>query len=294
MIGEGADPSVGWLDTHVHLWAPLEDPDARMIVPEVLQRAYVLPELERGVVGTPTTGVILIETGGSASDLALLRANAAASDLVVGFIAYAEPSGDGLEPLLDQLRDDPKFKGIRFRLEGTPPSHLDEPSVIRAARIVADRDLVAEFLVTTEHLPLLERVTQRLPGLRGIVDHLAKPNVRDPIEFEAWQLAVRSLADSTGLAMKLSVSPRATDLRWLAARGGGGWTSTDVRPYLLGSLACFGPDRVAWGSDWPVSALGASYRSVAEVVTGAIGPVSDVQARAIFSATARRIYRVPG
>ena len=117
--------------------------------------------------------------------------------------------------------------------------------------------------------------------------------MRDPSDFDAWQRAVRFLADSTGLAMKLSVSPRAPDLHWLAARGGG-WTSTEIRPYLEGSLECFGYERVAWGSDWPVSALGASYRSVAEVVIGAMGQVSIPQARAIFSDSARRIYHVPG
>jgi L-fuconolactonase len=154
-------------------------------------------------------------------------------------------------------------------------------------------DLVLELLVEVDHLPAIRRLARELPDVRAIIDHLAKPDIRHGIDRGTWSSQITALARETNFDMKLSVSPRATDLHWLADRGPGGWTAQEVRPYVSETLEAFGPDRVAWGSDWPVSALGGGYGSAAEVVSEAIGRLDpDVEAR-IFAGTARRIYRLP-
>lgn len=280
------------IDTHVHLWDAIADPEALRLMPSALHRAFTLAELERELAATRTASVVLVETGGSESDLTSLRRNAATSEQVVGFVAYADPHGPPIDGLLERLVEDPKFLGVRFRFEGTPTADLDEARILDAARAVTDRDLTLELLVTTDQLPVVRRLAGRLPGGRVIVDHLAKPDLRHPAEFETWQKELRALANETAFAMKLSVSPRAVDLVWLAARGRGGWEPAEIRPYLSACLEAFGPGRVAWGSDWPIAALGGPYRSAVDLMAEALGTLDAESEAQVFSGTAKRVYRL--
>jgi L-fuconolactonase len=280
------------VDSHVHLWDAITDPEALRLMPEALHGAFSATDLERELTASRTAGVILIEAGATSGDLARLRANAAASDRVLGFIGHANPHAPSLDRMLDSLAGDAKFRGVRFRFEGIPADGLDEARILTAARSVMDRGLLLELLVEADHLPAVQSLAGQLPDLRGIVDHLAKPDIRSRDDRATWSLRIRALAHETGLAMKLSVSPRADDLRWLGDRRSGGWTAAEVRPYLMDCLDAFGPDRVAWGSDWPVGALGGGYESVAEVVADALGRLDRDVERQIFGGTARRLYRL--
>lgn len=280
------------IDCHVHLWDSIRDPDALRLMPSALHGAFTLATLERELDASRTAGVVLIEAGSAPRDLARLRADAEASDQVLGFIAYADPRDPSLDAMLDALLGDPKFRGVRLRFEGLPAAAFDEARILATARSVMARDLVLELLVEVDHLPVVHRLAGRLPDLRGIIDHLAKPDFRHGADRAGWSSAIQALARDTGFVMKLSISPRAADLHWLADRGTG-WTAQEVGPYLSEALDAFGPDRVAWGSDWPVGALGRGYGSTAGVVADAIGPLEPDVASRIFAGTARRTYRLP-
>jgi L-fuconolactonase len=250
----------------------------------------MVSDLERELASSWTRGVILIETGPGPGDQGTLRANAEASALVLGYVAFVDPTGPGVEPLLDSLIADPKCVGVRFRFEGLPAAGRDEAAILAAARSVNNRGLALELLVTPDDLEFVRTLARQLPPLRWIVDHVAKPDLRHRSDRALWSSGIRALARDTNVAIKLSVSPRAADLHWLGNRGRGGWTAAEARPFLSECLEAFGPDRVLWGSDWPVSALGGTYASAADVVADALGALDpDAEAR-IFAGTARRIY----
>jgi L-fuconolactonase len=272
-------PSKGrpWrVDSHVHLWDAIRDLEALRVMPAGLHGPFTLATLERELDAARIAGVVLIEAGSEPGDL-----------------AYADLDRPALGTMLDSLAGDAKFVGVRFRFEGKPAAALDDARLLAAARSVMDRDLVLELLVGADHLPGVRRLVRELPYLRVVVDHLAKPDLRHGSDRVTWLTEIEALARETSVAMKLSVSPRAADLQWLADRGAGGWTAREVRSYVSDTLEAFGPDRVAWGSDWPVAALGGGYGSAAKVIAEAIGSIDvDIEAQ-IFAGTARRIYRLP-
>lgn len=154
-------------------------------------------------------------------------------------------------------------------------------------RALIDLDLTFDALGFPHHLDSFLTLLTRYPELRVAIDHCMKPRVRDrqagQDAFSAWAAGMTRLAQETRACCKLS---------GLVTEADEGWNLDDLRPFAAHVLAAFGPDRVMWGSDWPVCRLRASYdawRAAAEALTAEL----DAAARAqVFGGTAARFYRL--
>ena len=122
---------------------------------------------------------------------------------------------------------------------------------------------------------------RRFPGQRFVIDHIAKPAIRDR-SIHAWRLGMGSLAAQPNVYCKLS--GMVTEANWQS------WRPADFAPYIETVLEAFGPQRVMFGSDWPVCLLAGSYADVMSIVMDAIGSLSEVDRAAIIGGTATEFY----
>jgi L-fuconolactonase len=192
---------------------------------------------------------------------------------------------------LDALAEIPKFRGVRLRCEGQPDAEiLTRPGVIEGIRRVAERGLTLDFLVVTGHLKDIPGVYEKVPGLKGIIDHVGKPDLRRGSDLAAWRDHMRAAAANTDAVCKLSIGPRAADMEEIYASQGEGWELGQLRPPLQFLLEQFGPERLAWGSDWPLVLLQSDYGGGLQAVRAALGPLDADTEMRLFRGTAMQFY----
>jgi L-fuconolactonase len=134
-----------------------------------------------------------------------------------------------------------------------------------------------DALIKPRHLAAIGRLAALQPGLRVVIDHGAKPDIAGG-GFEAWAGPMARIARETPWCCKLS---------GLVTEAAASWSVDDLRPYVAHLLACFGADRLMWGSDWPVVDLAGGYTRWREAA-GALVP--EESRAAVFGATAARFY----
>jgi L-fuconolactonase len=130
--------------------------------------------------------------------------------------------------------------------------------VLSGLGAVAEAGLTYDLLVRARELPAATEVARRLPGLRLVLDHLAKPSISTQ-QIPPWASAIGEIAGLPNVTCK--VSGMVTEADWTA------WRPADLAPYIGTALELFGADRLMWGSDWPVCTLAATYSQVYDVTT---------------------------
>jgi L-fuconolactonase len=219
-----------------------------------------------------------------------LLAVAAASDRVVGVVGWVDLAGPGVASTLAALRAGPggeALVGVRHQVHDEPdPGWLLRDQVLAGLAAVAAAGLAYDLLVRERELPAARAVAQRLPELTLVVDHLAKPRIREQA-MDPWAGELAALARQPNVACK--VSGLVTEADWNA------WTTSQLVPYVRHAADVFGPERLLFGSDWPVCLLAAGYGEVVAATAGALdrAGVGPAERDAVFGANARRLYRLP-
>jgi L-fuconolactonase len=183
---------------------------------------------------------------------------------------------------LARLAANPYLKGVRPMIQDIPDDDwiLGE-SLTPTFEAVTDLDLVFDALVFPRHLKNLMILLERHPDMRIIVDHGAKPQIRDRA-FDGWAADLRTIADNSSALVKFS---------GLVTEAKPGWTVDDLKPYVDHLIEVFGPDRMVYGSDWPVVRMAADYDpwfQAAQELTAGLG---EVERRGVFSDNAQKLYR---
>ena len=204
---------------------------------------------------------------------------------VVGWVDFEDP---GQEAVLEQLSAHPKFVGVRPMIQDIPDDDwMLREDVQWAYRALADRGLTFDALGFPRHLANFLTILTRYPEMHTVLDHCMKPQIREHSEenFRFWADGMTLLARETGAFCKFSA---------LVTEANEDWSIEDLKPYAHHVLDVFGPDRVMWGSDWPVCRYRLEYahwHSVAETLTE--GLTADEKAR-VFGGTAAAFYGLEG
>jgi L-fuconolactonase len=183
---------------------------------------------------------------------------------------------------LERFAKHPKFAGVRPMIQDiADPDWMHRPDVQWGYDAIIDLDLTFDALGFPLHIDNFQRLFDRYPQMRIVIDHSMKPVIREG-HFDDWAAGMAKIARTTPVFCKLS---------GLATEAAGGWTEEDLRPYAAHVLSAFGPERVMWGSDWPVLELAGTYdgwRTIAEKIVGGGGPAFNQ----VFGGTAERFYRL--
>jgi L-fuconolactonase len=174
--------------------------------------------------------------------------------------------------------------GIRHQVHDEPDAGwLDRSDVRHGIDAVAERDLVYDLLVRSRELPAARRLVRDKPTVRFVIDHLAKPAIRAG-ELEPWATELARIAGLPNVWCK--ASGLATEASWID------WQTADLQPYVDHALMAFGPDRLMFGSDWPVCLLAATYTQVVDAVRQCLSSLNRDEVDRVFGATAADVYRL--
>ncbi|MFJ4923305.1 amidohydrolase family protein [Streptomyces sp. NPDC088725] len=278
-------PSV--VDAHHHIW-DLSVRDQDWITgPEMapIRRNFSLDDLEPVARAAGVGATVLVQTIAVAEETPEFLAAAGSSDLVAGVVGWTDLTAPDIADTLAALRALPggdKLVGIRHQVQGEPdPEWLLRPEVKRGLAAVAEAGLVYDLIVLPHQLPAAARTAALLPGLTFVLDHLGKPPIASG-DLEPWAHHLGNLAARPNTVCKLS--GMVTEAAWDS------WTAEGLRPYAETVLGLFGPGRVMYGSDWPVSRLAASYGEVLQAARTLTDKLSEAERDAVFANTARRVY----
>ncbi|GAB7028640.1 amidohydrolase family protein [Streptomyces sp. NPDC021749] len=278
---------MGIIDAHHHVWDLSVRNQDWITGPELvpLRRDFRLSDLEPQARAARVDRTLLVQTITVAEETPELLALAAESDLVAGVVGWTDLTAPDVAEELARLRALPGgewLRGIRHQVQGEPdPWWLTRPDVLCGLRAVADAGLVYDVLVLPHQLGAAVSAARRLPELTFVLDHLGKPPITSG-QLEPWSHAVRDLASQPNTVCKLS--GMVTEADWRA------WTVDDLRPYADTVLDAFGPQRLMFGSDWPVCTLAARYAEVVDATGALLAGLSPDEKAAVWAGTARRVY----
>lgn len=273
------------IDAHQHLWRYLPPGPPWMAEGmEVLRRDFLVEDLRAVTAEAGVTGTIVVETERSIAETEWLSKVAASSDLIRGVVGWAPLTIPGTASELETIAALPKIKAVRHPIHDEP----DDQFVLRADfnRGIAELkqfDLGYDILIFEKHLPQTIEFVDRHPNQIFILDHAAKPRIRDHV-LSPWQDNIRELALRTNVYCK--ISGMVTEADW------GSWSDEGLSPYFDTVLEAFTPKRLMFGSDWPVVTLASSYRRWVGTVRSAIAQLSQNERDWILAKTAIEAYRL--
>ncbi|MFE1311999.1 amidohydrolase family protein [Streptomyces sp. NPDC058755] len=275
------------VDAHHHVW-DLSVRDQDWIQgPELqrLRRNFTLADLEPEARAAGVDRTVLVQTVTVPEETPEFLALAAGHDLVAGVVGWSDLTRPDLADELARLRElpgGPYLKGIRHQVQGEhDPQWLLRDDVRRGLAAVAEAGLVYDLVVLPHQLPACTKAAAVLPQLTFVLDHLGKPPIASG-EREPWATALRALASLPNTVAKLS--------GLVTEAAPASWTTEDLRPYAETALEAFGPDRLMFGSDWPVCTLAATYAQVIDTAGELTSGLSAAERTALYEGTAGRVY----
>jgi L-fuconolactonase len=274
------------IDAHVHLWRlargdnlalrPAMTPIYRDREPEDLR-----PLLDRAGVHR----VVVVQAAWTLAETLFTIGLSARFPWIAGVVGWADLTSPSLREELDALRLTGKLRGIRpvDSNDNRSIAWLLDDSLERGWDVLAAADLTLDLLVQDwREVPIATEIARRRPDLRIVLDHCGKPDIAGG-HFAPWADSLADLASLPHVACKLS------GLLNCAAPGAG---AAELKPYADHVLACFGPNRVLWASDWPPLDLAADYATWKQVSDALLAPLSADDRDGVFRRTAERVYRL--
>jgi L-fuconolactonase len=284
------------IDAHHHLWdlSAHDQPFLEQPALAPLRRNFLLSELEPQAAAQGVTSTVLVQTITEPGETPEMLALAADGGLVTGVVGWADLEAPGVGDALAGLRELPggeHLVGIRHPVLVEPdPAWLARPAVLRGLAAVAEAGLVYDVVAEGAQLRAVVTAATATPQLTFVLDHLGNPEMRAEPDG-SWLSALRAFAALPNTAAKLSgiLSEPPAGQRQAPAAGPVDPTA-HLRPYYEIALSSFGPQRLMFGSDWPVSTLTMRYADVVAVACTLTASLSGDEQAAVFHGTARRIY----
>jgi L-fuconolactonase len=247
------------IDSHQHFWKYNPDKfpwiDSSM---QVLQQNFLPGDFLKDTSNIKVTGSVAVQARQTEEENFFLLTLAKDFDFIKGIVGWLDLKAPDLERKIDKLIGEPKFKGLRHVLQDEPdPGLMLNPDFISGVRKLKDYHLTFDILVLSRQLPQVLQLLDRLEGQKLVLDHIGKPKIKEG-EFDSWLQNLEKLAAFPNLYIK--ISGMVTEADWKK------WLPSQLFIYLDEIYRLFGPDRILFGSDWPVCKLAANYNQVFEVV----------------------------
>lgn len=279
----------GIIDTHTHFYMPGRPQGVPWPSPDdpVLHRAFLPPEFERLARPLGVSGTVVVEASPWIEDNDWLLNLAEDHPVILGVVGNLPVGTPGFAGHLRRLSRRHAFKGIRIGTDAVSAALVPGRASDDLQR-VTDADLTVDLLIPPDRLADAARLADRLPRLRLVVDHCANVPVGGTPP-EAWLAGLRNCKDQPNVFMKFSGLVEGTGRR-------GGLAPQDPAAYASitrAVVSAFGPDRLLFGSNWPVSLLFASYETVLDIAIRALVAEAPGAMAAVFRDTAVRVYRLP-
>ncbi|CAL9358886.1 amidohydrolase [Streptomyces sp. DH-12] len=279
------------IDAHHHVWDLTVRPQPWITGDALapLARSFSARDLAAEARAAGVSGTVVVQTVCVPGETPELLALAAGSGLVAGVVGWTDLTAPDVADAIAALREQPggdRLVGIRHQVQEEPdPRWLLRPDVQRGLTAVAAAGLVYDLVVKPRHLAAAAEAAARLTGLTFVLDHLGKPPIATGA-LEPWAAGLRRLAALPNTVGKLS--------GLVTEAAPGAWRTEDLEPCARTALDAFGPQRLLFGSDWPVCTLRADYATVVRTADTLTAGLSPAERDAVFHDNAVRLYGLRG
>ena len=277
------------IDTHVHLWDPARLRYAWLGSVPPLNRAFLPADFRAASAAAGLSKWVFVECGRdpaqNVEEAAWVSELAKSEPRLGGIVAHAAvEKGAGAEPELAALAALPLVRGVRRLLQDeTDPRFCLAPDFIDGVRRAGRRGFSFDLCIRHHQLRAVTELVRHCPETTFVLDHLGKPGIRERL-FQPWADDLRHLAALPNVGCKISGLTTEADPA--------NWQASDLRPYLDHARDCFGPDRILFGGDWPVSTLATSYSRWVEVIENWASGAPETERRRLFHDNAVAFYRL--
>ena len=270
------------IDAHHHLWT-LARGDYGWLTPKLapIYRDFAVADLAPLLSAAEICGTILVQAAPTEAETMFLLDITDGAELVRGVVGWTDFDAEDAAARIEAFAGRTHLVGLRPMVQDIADDDwLLKPGLTAGLAAMAEQNLIFDALVLPRHLPRLSRVVDLHPDLQFVLDHCAKPSLATG-DIAAWKDDIAKLAKRPNIVCKLS---------GLATEAAPGWQVADMRPALDHVLANFGPERLLWGSDWPVVNLAGGYAKWLAAAETLLAELSDDERAGIFGLNAARIY----
>lgn len=282
-------PEFPIIDTHVHFWDRDAVPIHWMSATPPIDQCFLPSDLEidRGEVMIEALVFVEanVDSGHHLAEVDWVTALARVDSRIQAIVAHAPlEQGTMVREDLQALAARPLVRGIRRLIQGEDALALcANPAFIHGVKAVAELDMHFEICILHHQLAPLLRLVEQCPEVRFVLDHIAKPGIAAGLR-EPWWQEIETLASFDNVICKISGVATEADHQH--------WSEAQLRPYLERVVEVFGPQRLMFGSDWPVMRLAIRYPRWVEIVDQLTASWDEAERRALYRDNARRVYRL--
>lgn len=273
------------IDSHQHYWYydPVKDAwitDAMGIIKRDFLPEDIAPELRENNID----GVVAVQADQSERETLFLLELAEKHDFIKGVVGWVDFRAPNIGDRLDYFSGFDLVKGFRHIVQSEPQDDfLLRDDFCHGISLLRDFGYTYDILIYPKHIKYAEAFVKRFPDQKFIIDHLAKPFIRDG-RVDEWRKSLQVFASLEHVYCKMA--GLVTEADWQH------WKMEDFRVYVDTVLEIFGPDRLIFGSDWPVCLVGADYGQVCRILEENTQGLSLVEQEKLWGGNARSFYNL--
>lgn len=277
------------VDSHIHFWNPNQLQYDWLAAIPAINRPFLPTDLLYQAARKNIEKIVFVQcdciTDHSLREVGWVSALAGDEPRIQGLVAFAPlEHGAAARNHLQQLARYPLVKGVRRLIQSEGPGFCLQPEFVAGVQLLPEFGFSFDICVFHHQLADVLRLVEQCPQVSFVLDHSGKPAIKDR-RLNPWREHISALAALPNVYCKISGLVTEADVAH--------WTPADLQPYIDHVLAAFGPHRVMYGGDWPVSLLATSYQNWIDTLAAATAGLSPDQKHSLFYANAQSFYRLP-
>lgn len=272
------------IDTHQHFWK-YDAVQYDWITEDmsVIRRDFLPDNLADVLKDNQVDGSVAVQANQTEEETEWLVKMAAENDFIAGVVGWVDLRSSSIEERLHYFSQYKKLKGFRHVLQGEDPSFMLQKDFLNGIGKLNQFHFTYDLLVFPHHLNNVLDLVKQFPHQRFVIDHLAKPLIREK-NIEEWKLNLQQVSRQPHVYCKLS--GMVTEADWK------NWTTADLVPYIDAVVDSFGTDRIMFGSDWPVCLVASSYEKWLQVIKDYFASFTKEEQEKVFSKNAIQFYHL--
>ncbi|MFL2665113.1 MAG: amidohydrolase family protein [Dehalococcoidia bacterium] len=272
------------IDSHQHFWEIDRFDYSWMDKDSPLRKNFLPRDLHKIIEENDVDKTIIVQAVPSIEETFWLLEIAEQYDFIAGVVGWVDLTDKKIELSLDKLQKNQYLKGIRHLWEtDNDPEWIINSGGVRGLEVIAERNLTFDFLARPRNLIFIPKIMSLVPNLKAVLDHIGKPEISNK-KIQPWLNDIRKISSIDNVFCKLS--GMITEADHLS------WEIDDLRPYVHHVLSLFGPDRIMYGSDWPVATLAGDYKDVKNSISEILTELDVTSKKKIFGENAKKFYKI--
>lgn len=273
------------IDSHQHFWK--YDPVRYDWIDDsmsVIQKDFLPDDLAPILKANNFDGCISVQSYQSEQENDFQLANADRHSFIKGVVGWVDLRSPQIEGCLNYYQQFKKLKGFRHVLQGEPQrDFMLRPAFLNGISLLKKYGYTYDILILPDQLKYTAEFVAQFPDQRFVIDHIAKPNIKQK-ELKEWEKGIKAIAAFDNVYCK--VSGMVTEADWE------NWQPADFNNYLEVVTNSFGTGRLMYGSDWPVCNVAADYGQVVNIVKDYFSTFSQTEQQAFFGGNAIGFYNI--